>query len=226
MLSRAAGALAVLGCLRSGQRLDVFGFNWNTDKSYFMHKMGAEGAIMARLLAAHGRAITIHPTACGGLYSCERACDNPKYRLAADGDDEACHAKARPHYPNPFSAPLRPSWRSSAGLAGWQPSRVSHWEQRRSRGPACSPKAARTRTCSAHTVPSCAAAATQALERSAAERRAQERRVEAARRAWAERWQPELDERDDEDAELDQGDAAALLAARPRRDAGVSQWAV
>ena len=69
------------------------------------------------------------------------------------------------------------------------------------------------------------AAAAQALERSAAERRAQERRVEAARRAWAERWQPELEE-DDEDTELDQGDAAALLAARPRRDAGVSQWAV
>jgi len=98
VISRTAGALAVLGCLRPGQRLDVFGFNWNTDKSYFMHKMGAEGAIMARLLAAHGRDVTIHPTACDGLYSCERACDNPKYRLAADGDDAVCRAKARPPY--------------------------------------------------------------------------------------------------------------------------------
>lgn len=58
-----------------------------------MHKMGAEGAIMARLLAPRGAAVVVHPTPCAGLYSCERACDSPKYRLAADGDDAACRAK-------------------------------------------------------------------------------------------------------------------------------------
>ena len=89
----AAGALATLGCMKPRQRLDVYGFNWNTDKSYFMHKMGAEGAIMARLLAPRSAAVVVHPTPCSGLYSCERACDNPQYRLAADGDDVACRAK-------------------------------------------------------------------------------------------------------------------------------------
>ena len=89
------GAVATLGCLQPRRRLDVFGFNWNTEKSYFMHKMGAEGAIMARLLAASGASVAVHPTACGGLYSCERACDGPKYRLAADGDDSECRGKVR-----------------------------------------------------------------------------------------------------------------------------------
>lgn len=71
----------------------MYGFNWNTEQSYFMHKMGAEGAIMARLLSPRGAAVVVHPTPCAGLYSCERACDSPQYRLAADGDDMACRAK-------------------------------------------------------------------------------------------------------------------------------------
>lgn len=99
------GAVATLGCLQPRRRLDVFGFNWNTEKSYFMHKMGAEGAIMARLLAASGASVTVHPTACGGLYSCERACDGPKYRLAADGDDSECRKKVRMAQ-RPYVAPM------------------------------------------------------------------------------------------------------------------------
>ncbi len=44
-------------------------------------------------LHAQGRRVTIHPTACDGMYTCDKECDDIFYRVAKDGDKSACEAK-------------------------------------------------------------------------------------------------------------------------------------
>ena len=37
--------------------------------------------------------MTIHPTACDGMYTCDKLCDDIFYRVAKDGDKAACEAR-------------------------------------------------------------------------------------------------------------------------------------
>ncbi len=76
--------------MRPQQKLRVFGFNWNP-QNWFMHKMSAEQKIINRLLA--GRQVEINPTACDGMYTCDKLCDSLFYRLAKDGDKSTCEER-------------------------------------------------------------------------------------------------------------------------------------
>ena len=87
---RFAAALATVPCLRPGQKLNVYGFNWNP-QAWFMHKMDSEQKIIKRLF--RGLDVTIHPTACDGMYTCHKLCDGLFYRIAKDGDKAVCEAK-------------------------------------------------------------------------------------------------------------------------------------
>jgi hypothetical protein len=88
-----AGVLTTVACLRPDQKLRIFGFNWNKG-NWFMHKMDAEQKIIRRLLA--GRQVEINPTACDGMYTCDKLCDGLFYRLAKDGDKSVCEQRVRP----------------------------------------------------------------------------------------------------------------------------------
>ena len=88
-----AGVLTTVACLRPDQKLRIFGFNWNKE-NWFMHKMDAEQKIIRRLLA--GRQVEINPTACDGMYTCDKLCDGLFYRLAKDGDKSVCEQRVRP----------------------------------------------------------------------------------------------------------------------------------
>ena len=87
-----AAALATAPCMRPGQKLNVYGFNWNP-QAWFMHKMDSEQKIIKRLF--RGLDVTIHPTACDGMYTCHKLCDGLFYRIAKDGDKAVCEAKVR-----------------------------------------------------------------------------------------------------------------------------------
>ena len=76
--------------MRPGQKLHVYGFNWNP-QAWFMHKMDSEQKIIKRLF--RGLDVTIHPTACDGMYTCHKLCDGLFYRIAKDGDKAVCEAK-------------------------------------------------------------------------------------------------------------------------------------
>ena len=76
--------------MRPGQKLNVYGFNWNP-QAWFMHKMDSEQKIIKRLF--RGLDVTIHPTACDGMYTCHKLCDGLFYRIAKDGDKAVCEAK-------------------------------------------------------------------------------------------------------------------------------------
>jgi hypothetical protein len=76
--------------MRPGQKLHVYGFNWNKE-AWFMHKMDSEQKIINRLFS--GLDVTIHPTACDGMYTCHKLCDGLFYRIAKDGDKAVCEAK-------------------------------------------------------------------------------------------------------------------------------------
>lgn len=85
-----AAALATVPCMRPGQKLHVYGFNWNP-QAWFMHKMDSEQKIIKRLF--RGMDVSIHPTACDGMYTCDKLCDGLFYRIAKDGDKAVCEAK-------------------------------------------------------------------------------------------------------------------------------------
>lgn len=82
--------LTTVTCMRRDQKLRIFGFNWHP-QNWFMHKMSAEQKIIKRLLA--GRQVEINPTACDGMYTCEKLCDSLFYRLAKDGDKSTCEER-------------------------------------------------------------------------------------------------------------------------------------
>ncbi|BDA44028.1 hypothetical protein COCOBI_05-2120 [Coccomyxa sp. Obi] len=86
------GVLTTVACMRPDQKLRIFGFNWNP-QNWFMHKMSAEQKIINRLLA--GRQVEINPTACDGMYTCDKLCDSLFYRLAKDGDKSTCEQRAK-----------------------------------------------------------------------------------------------------------------------------------
>ncbi len=90
MSAHRAAALATAPCMRPGQKLNVYGFNWNP-QAWFMHKMDSEQKIIKRLFK--GLDVTIHPTACDGMYTCHKLCDGLFYRIAKDGDKAVCEAK-------------------------------------------------------------------------------------------------------------------------------------
>lgn len=69
----------------------MYGFNWSL-KSYAAHRMNAEEQILRAVKQQHPD-ITIHPTACDGLYSCEELCDTGGFRLAVD--EENCLRQVR-----------------------------------------------------------------------------------------------------------------------------------
>ncbi len=83
-------ALATAPCMRPTQKLHVYGFNWNKE-AWFMHKMDSEQKIINRLFS--GLDVTVHPTACDGMYTCHKLCDGLFYRIAKDGDKAVCEAK-------------------------------------------------------------------------------------------------------------------------------------
>ena len=56
-----------------------------------MHKMDSEQKIIKRLI--RGMDVSIHPTACDGMYTCHKLCDGVFYRIAKDGDKAVCEAK-------------------------------------------------------------------------------------------------------------------------------------
>lgn len=85
-----AGFLTTVGCLRPKQTLHVYGFNWNP-WNWYMHKMSDEQKIMKRVLSKFN--VVIHPTACDGMYTCEKECDGLFYRMAKDGDESTCAQK-------------------------------------------------------------------------------------------------------------------------------------
>ena len=98
-----AAALATVPCMRPGQRLHVYGFNWNP-QAWFMLKMGSEQVIIKRLF--RGLDVSIHPTACDGMYTCHKLCDGLFYRIAKDGDKAVCEAKVLPSHPPDAAAAL------------------------------------------------------------------------------------------------------------------------
>ena len=49
--------------------------------------------------ALQGRKVTIHPTACDGLYTCDKLCDDILFRLAKDGAKETCEPRVRAQKP-------------------------------------------------------------------------------------------------------------------------------
>jgi len=89
------GLLATLDGTEESSRVDLYGFNWNTDKSYYKHMMSSEELIVQAVAAQFPR-LRIHPTACNGLYHCEQLCDTGQFRTAVD-EDNCQHqlAKAR-----------------------------------------------------------------------------------------------------------------------------------
>ena len=160
-----------------------------------MHKMGAEGAIMARLLAARGASVTVLPTACGGLYSCERACDGSGYRLAADGDDSECRRKVRRGFALVRSCQCQgvvcTTHAVRCGTTLLSACHAGHTSARRKA--AGRQKMRQPSTTCVSTV----YVGAQIMARRAEERRADTKREDAARHAWAAKWAQQDQEDDD-----------------------------